>query len=370
MKKLRILYVCNEDLAIGGASLSLMNMLRSLEGKVQPTLLFRQEGPAAELFRQAGYDCVVIPFRRATFHAKGLVRVLRFLPHAITTAIVQWRCVRRCRQRFAGIDAVHSNSGTVDIGLRIAATLKVPHIWHIREYIDLGLHTAPFPGWGHWKREVFRSDAVIAISPGLFRHLRLDQHPHGICLPDAVCSAADSVLETPKEKFVAFVSGTLSAVKRPEEALRIFAAAKPEGYTLKMVGNVDEHMKAGLQQLASELGVSDALEFLPFTRDIKSLLSKAAATLVCTDFEGMGRVCIEAMFYGCPVVARDSGGSSDLLAEGRGYLYQDLPKAAASLRQVLDTFPEEMVKKARQYALTNFVTEDYAEKILTIYQAL
>lgn len=146
MKKLRILYVCNEDLAIGGASLSLMNMLRSLEGKVQPTLLFRQEGPAAELFRQAGYDCVVIPFRRATFHAKGLVRVLRFLPHAITTAIVQWRCVRRCRQRFAGIDAVHSNSGTVDIGLRIAATLKVPHIWHIREYIDLGLHTAPFPG--------------------------------------------------------------------------------------------------------------------------------------------------------------------------------------------------------------------------------
>ena len=68
----------------------------------------------------------------------------------------------------------------------------------------------------------FRSDAVIAISPGLFRHLRLDQHPHGICLPDAVCSAADSVLETPKEKFVAFVSGTLSAVKRPEEALRIF----------------------------------------------------------------------------------------------------------------------------------------------------
>ena len=49
---------------------------------------------------------------------------------------------------------------------------------------------------------------------------------------------------------------------------------------------------------------------------------------------------------------------------------KDLPKAAASLRQVLDTFPEEMVKKARQYALTNFVTEDYAEKILTIYQAL
>ena len=41
MKKLRILYVCNEDLAIGGASLSLMDMLQSLEGKVEPILLFR-----------------------------------------------------------------------------------------------------------------------------------------------------------------------------------------------------------------------------------------------------------------------------------------------------------------------------------------
>ena len=85
MKK--VLYICNEDLRIGGASLSLMNMLQSLEGKVEPILLFRQEGPAAELFRQAGYNCVIIPFRRATFHAKGLVRVLRFLPHATTTAI-------------------------------------------------------------------------------------------------------------------------------------------------------------------------------------------------------------------------------------------------------------------------------------------
>lgn len=368
MKK--VLYICNEDLRIGGASLSLMDMLQSLEGKVEPILLFRQEGPAAELFRQAGYNCVVIPFRRATFHAKGLVRVLRFLPHAITTAIVQWRCVRKCRQRFAGIDAVHSNSGTVDIGLRIAAALKVPHIWHIREYMDLGLHTAPFPSWGRWKREISRSDAVIAISPGLYRHLGLERHRNGICLPDAVCSAADSVLETPKEKYVAFVSGTLSAVKRPDEALRIFAAAKPEGYTLKLVGNVDESMKAGLQQLAAELGVASSLEFLPFTRDIKGLLSKAAATLVCTDFEGMGRVCIEAMFYGCPVVARDSGGSSDLLAEGRGYLYKDLSEAAAALREVLDTFPEAVAEKARQYALTNFVTEDYANKILTIYNAL
>lgn len=364
---MRILYICNEDFAIGGASLSLKAMLDALKGKVEPVLLFRADGPAPEFFRNAGYECVIIPFRRATFHAKGLIRVLRYLPHAITTAIIQRRCVNTCKQRFAGVSAVHSNSGSVDIGVRIAAALGVPHVWHIREYLDLGLHATPFPSWKHWRKELFVSDAVIAISQGLYSHLQLTRHPNGVCIPDAVCSAADAVIIPEKENYVAFLAGTISKIKRPYEAIRIFAASGAKGYVLKFFGSIDPEYKEELKCLAKDLEIANKVIFLPFTEDVKSVLSKASATLVCTDFEGMGRVGVEAMFYGCPVIARDSGGSADLFADGRGYLYTSIFKAAENLRLVLRDFPAEMVEDALNYAITTFATEDYAKKILKVY---
>ncbi|MBR5924620.1 MAG: glycosyltransferase family 4 protein [Bacteroidales bacterium] len=364
---MRILYICNEDFAIGGASLSLRAMLDALKGKVDPVLLFREDGPAPEYFRNAGYECEIIPFRRAIFHAQGLIRVLRYLPHAITTAIIQRRCVKECKQRFAGISAVHSNSGSVDIGIRIAAALGVPHIWHIREYLDLGLHTNPFPSWRHWRKELFASDAVIAISPGLYSHLKLEKHPHGVCLPDAVCPAADAIDIPVKDKFIAFMAGTISEIKRPDEAIKIFAASGAKGYVLRLFGSIDPEYKEELKELAEELEVAPRVKFAPFTEDVKSVLSKASAVLVCTDFEGMGRVGVEAMFYGCPVIARNSGGSADLFAEGRGYLYTSIFKAAEYLRLVLEEFPAEMVENARSYAINTFATEDYANKILKVY---
>lgn len=366
MKK--VLYISNEDRAVGGSSLSLLAMLQALKGEVQPVILFREDGPAAERFRSEGYECEVIPFNRATFHARGLERIVRFLPHLIANACVQRRCVRQTCKRFKGIAAVHSNSGTLDIGLRIARALGVPHIWHIREYMDLGLHNRPFLGWKRWHREISESDCVIAISPGLFNHLGLEKHKFAVCLPDAVCSEADANQNETKEPYVAFVAGLISEIKRPDEAMRIFAAAKEDGCRLKFAGNMSSQMKSGLEALAEKLGIKDCIDYLPFQNDIKPLLRKASATLVCTEYEGMGRVAIEAMFCGCPVIARNSGGSKDVLSDGRyGKLYNSEGEAAEQLAETLEAFPQASVEAAREYAVNNYSIEDYGTKIRKIY---
>lgn len=363
-----ILYISNEDHVVGGSSLSLLAMLQALKGEVHPTILFREDGPAADRFRGEGYECVVIPFRKVVFHSKGIKRVIRFIPHLITTALVRSRCVRKCKRLFKYIEAVHTNSSTVDIGLDIARALNVPHIWHIREYMDLGLHFQPFPSWKHWHRKLAASDCVIAISPGLFNHLHLERHRNAICLPDAVCSASDAVLIKEKEPYIAFLSGSICDIKRPDEAIRIFASAKTEGFRLKLTGNIDSEMKGRLDALAESLGVNDRIDYLPFTKDVKKLLSKASAVLVCTEFEGMGRVAIEAMFYGCPVIARNSGGSADVLENGPyGKLYNTVAEAAEKMNEVLHVFPLENVEAALNYAIKNFSIEDYRQKILNVY---
>ena len=417
---LRVLYITNEDRQIGGSSLSLETLLSCVGDAVEPILLFREAGPVRDRFAALGYRCLVVPYYRASFQAKGLSRVLRWLPHFFARAVTQRRCVRRVRRQVGEVDLVHSNSATVDIGPRIAKTLGVPHVWHIREYPDTGLGLRFFPSARAWRRKLLSSDAVVAITPGLLRHLGLPAssliahdatsglraeelcktnlgsaqapprgpgrtarlqnssatpacgRPAALCIPDAVLPAAAAVLVLPKAQEVVFLAGTLAPHKRPDEAIEIFArAALPEPYKLVLAGEVEEGYRRKLLALAEALGASERVEFRPFTADVRALLSRAAAVLVCTAYEGMGRVAVEALFYGCPVIARGSGGSRDVLAEGlHGSLYDTPEQAAAALRAVVSDFPEAQVRAAADYAAATFSTDSYGARILSLYRSL
>ena len=408
---LRVLYITNEDRQIGGSSLSLETLLSCVGDAVEPILLFREAGPVRDRFAALGYRCLVVPYYRASFQAKGLSRVLRWLPHFLARAVTQRRCVRRVRRQVGEVDLVHSNSATVDIGPRIARALGVPHVWHIREYPDTGLGLRFFPSARAWRRKLLFSDAVVAITPGLLGHLGLTAsslraeefcktnlgsaqapprgpgrtarlqnssatpacgRPAALCIPDAVLPAAAAVLVLPKAPEVVFLAGTLAPHKRPDEAIEIFArAALPEPYKLVLAGKVEDGYRRKLLALAEALGASERVEFRPFTADVRALLSRAAAVLVCTAYEGMGRVAVEALFYGCPVIARGSGGSRDVLAEGlHGSLYDTPEQAAAALRAVVSDFPEAQVRAAADYATATFSTDSYGARILSLYRSL
>lgn len=366
---LRVLYITNEDRVIGGSSLSLETMLACLGDAVQPVLLFRADGPVRQHFAALGYRTLVIKYYRAAFQARGWRRVLRFIPHAIARALTHACCVRRVCRLAGPVDIVHSNSSTVDIGPRIARALGVPHVWHIREYPDLGLGLRFFPSQKAWRRKLLASDAVIAITPGLREHLGLED---AWCIPDAVLPASAVTLQLPKNPEVLFVAGTLAPHKQPEEAIRIFAqAALPEPYRLVLLGHVREFYRRRLTQLAAGLGIGRRVEFRPFVADVRPLLEKASAVLVCTMYEGMGRVAVEAMFAGCPVIARDSGGSHDVLDAGKyGHLYGTVEEGAAALAEVVAAFPESQVSNAGSEAADTYATDRYASRILSIYRGL
>ena len=433
---LRVLYITNEDRFVGGSSLSLETLLSCVGDAVEPVLLFRKAGPVRDRFAAQGYRCLVVPYYRASFQARGLARVLRWLPHALSRAFVQARCVRRVRRLAGDVDLVHTNSSTIDIGPRIARALGVPHVWHIREYPDIGLGLRMFPSMDAWRRKLLSSDAVVAITPSLLQHLGLaasslrsedvgsqylqqaqapasrslqtaflptssdtpasgseyrharpdrasasGSEPLSCCIPDAVLPASAVTLELPKEPFVLFLAGTLALHKHPDEAIVIFALASlPEPYKLVLVGELDEAYCRELLDLARTLQVENRIEFRPFTADVRPLLSRAAAVLVCTAFEGMGRVAVEALFYGCPVIARNSGGSRDVLApsvisgeveqSAYGTLYDSEEAAAEALASIVAAFPEAQVRAGAAYAARTFSTENYGARILALYRSL
>lgn len=73
-----------------------------------------------------------------------------------------------------------------------------------------------------------------------------------------------------------------------------------------------------LRALAAELGVAEDVDFPGFRNDPLSFMTHARAFALCSRWEGMPVVLIEALGCGTPVVATDCpGGSRELLDDGR-----------------------------------------------------
>lgn len=97
------------------------------------------------------------------------------------------------------------------------------------------------------------------------------------------------------------------------EALPAVRAAVP-GAVLLVVG--EGELRPALERRARELGVADAVVFAGFLHDVRPACAAMDLSVLPSLFEGMGRVLLEAMAMGLPVVASDVGGIPDVVVHG------------------------------------------------------
>ena len=121
-------------------------------------------------------------------------------------------------------------------------------------------------------------------------------------------------------------------------------------------------------RLAENYGICDKIEFLGYKEDVKPYMEKATAFLMASENEGLGRVTIEAMFYGCLVIARHSGGTLEFLKEGfNGLYFNDDVQLASTMKDVSMILPVEIIKNAQKFVVNNFSEEIYGAKMVKIY---
>ncbi|HET9865321.1 MAG TPA: glycosyltransferase [Steroidobacteraceae bacterium] len=110
--------------------------------------------------------------------------------------------------------------------------------------------------------------------------------------------------------------GRLAAVKNYELLIRAFAplAARWPQLSLTFVGDGPE--RAGLERLASSLGLAGSVFFLGFRSDIDQLLADSDIFVLTSVSEGIPMSILEAMKCGLPVVATRVGGVPATVADG------------------------------------------------------
>ncbi|GJG68794.1 glycosyl transferase family 1 [Prevotella lacticifex] len=378
MQKINVLYII-QDVTVGGTSKSMLNLIHSVKDSVNPIVLLREYGPVYDKYKQEGIETIVVPFPLNLDFLKNDGNLLKYL---ITEARQmrgylksEHQAIRKafCLLRERKVDIVHSASSAVTMGYGLSRKLGSKHVWHIREFIDLDFGTRPVIGFNLTKAMIYRSDYAIAITKSVYKHWGLDKMNNRSCvLWNAVRSRRDVSFCGDKEDYFLFCSAQLTKEKGIFSAIRAFMASgvSKKGYKLKIIGEAqDPAVRLELSNMLDLLDCRKNIDFLGFQNDVKPYMCKAKGLLMTSFNEAMGRTTVEAMFYGCPVIGRNSGGTAEIIDNKvNGFLFNTEQECANLIRNLSERTPINIINNAFAHVKDNFTEETYGVKIKDIYK--
>ncbi|MCS7093043.1 MAG: glycosyltransferase [Patescibacteria group bacterium] len=156
---------------------------------------------------------------------------------------------------------------------------------------------------------------------------------------------------------------TISRLAKPKHIEVLIEAANKKRFSLKIIGTGRE--ERFLRSIAGEM-----VEFLGDLPDnqFEKVISGAKAFLFASKDEEFGIACLEAMGYGIPVIAYNSGGIPEYLVDGKnGFLfdylnYQSLVDKIKKLNHLSKKEYHQMRRQARKTA-ERFSEEKFKKKI-------
>lgn len=347
----RIAYVDTAS-DLGGAEKSLLELTARLDQSRFTPLLLHSRG-ATWMKREPTAHLEKIP----VFSPGGVMdrqrdRVsskFRNLQDLLASARPVYRVMRGLRHGQA--DLVHTNTLKGHLLGGLAARLaRLPLIWHVRDLLEEG------QGRGLLRQAATTlRPRVLAISSAVAHQfdglaLQVDLIPNGVPLerftPGEPPAALDADLGLAPGDCVIVCLGRLTPWKGHRPLLRAFAqvlARRPEARLL-VVGEVafwGQEYEQELRDLAARLGLGERVIWAGFRSDVPEILRRCDFLVLPSRDEPFGRVLVEAMATGKPVIATQSGGAPEIVRSGETGLLvpPEDPDAlaAAMLRLVEDS---------------------------------
>lgn len=176
------------------------------------------------------------------------------------------------------------------------------------------------------------------------------------------------------KKLVVGTVGWLLSIKGPMVLLKAMGRIWQKHSDVELVyvgkGEIEEELKAE----AIRMGVSDSVTFLGWRDDVHEIMPVFDLFVLPSLNEGMGRVLVEAMASGKPVVGSNVGGIPDLIKNGHnGFLVEpgDEIDLSVAIEKVLTDakMRDEMGRKGKTM-VRNFGVEKMVEKIDDLYATL
>jgi glycosyltransferase involved in cell wall biosynthesis len=208
-------------------------------------------------------------------------------------------------------------------------------IWHVREFGWEDYRIKYNFGYKYFQYWFNKADAVISISKAIYEKRVLN---HNLKQTAIVYNGVISKKELQQNKqnqllsnnnrqhkgIVFAIVGHISPEKGQEEAISAFLMLldKAPDAKLLIVGSGEEEFVTKLMNHVEDNHLRDKIVFTGYIENVKDVYTSINCLLMCSKHEALGRVTIEAMSYGIPVIGYNGGGTVEIIKDGyNGLLY-------------------------------------------------
>lgn len=380
---MKVLFIFHTPWLKGGASKSGLTLVKGLKDRdVRIVAVCPDEGELTETLRKNDIETVTFGYGWAyPYFKKSAAGVLKFIPKIIIQKVRNRKALRHLVEfaREYDPDIIHTNSGVADIGVKVAAALGRPHVTHFREF---GWKDCSAIMWHERAMSAYPRQHAIAIGKEI-----LDFHSRGgndiRLIYNGIVPSGTLRLSERKEPWILYVGG-LYKEKGIEDLLKAYSmlpSDERESHRLKIAGSaMDKGFDGFLKSLADELDISDTIDWLGERDDVADLMGRAKVLVVPSHHEAFGRIVVEAMACGCPVIGRDSAGIKEQFDNGLsltgaeiGMRFSTVYELHALLEEVVKTDGEKylpMLQRAQSAVNSLYSEEGYIGQVMEYYEQI
>ncbi len=370
-----VLFVSHSS-ELNGAERMLLDTVRGLDrGKFTPLIVVPRPGPLTEAAEGSGIECLILPMKwTLTEAAKVWKQPLSFLWNVRSVRLA----ARLIRGR--GIGLVVTNSSAVWTGALAARRARVPHVWIIHEILD---GETPFLKYIFGRKTLVRrmtrlSKRIIANSKASARAFAASGKVviigNGVAMrngpaPDTAALRRGLGID-PGAPVIGIVGKIYPGKGQMEAVLAadILRRARPDIRLLVVGAVADARYDGRIYETVGRLGLEKNVLMLGQRNDIEGILALLDVLVVASSVDSLGRVALEAMAAGTPVVAAAAGGIPEVVRDGETGILAASPEPgllAAGVARLLDdpALARGVAEGGRKFVAANYSQEGQVRKI-------
>jgi glycosyltransferase involved in cell wall biosynthesis len=360
-----------------------LDLLRNINReKYHPIIGCPGEGKFVEELRKIGVKAEIIPYHRKILalsrgNGSDLIVIPLFL-WALTPTILALKKLTKSK----GIHLMVTNGIKCHfIGSVLSLITKIRLIWHVRDFVE-----------GSWLKWMLRStgrffpDKIItnshAVGSIFSGNEKGETVYNGIDLslfnPRKDGGKVRSLFNIGRDTRLIGTIGHLAALKGFEELIEATGEVAKQGFNIKLVIVGDaiypnsKVYKQKLLSLVNSTGLKDTVIFTGHGENIPELLASFDIFVLPSRSEGFGRVNLEAMAMGKPLISTNVGGIPEVVMDGvTGILVPpgNSEELARAIMQLLNDreLRDSLGREGRRRVEEHFTLQAHVQRIQEIY---
>ncbi|MDG4982423.1 glycosyltransferase family 4 protein [Lactococcus lactis] len=376
-KKAKILIISGIPPKGGGSNLALIENILRLREKFDFLVVAPRAGDFTEKLQQLGIHFVIIKSRTWTHRRDrtGKLRVFNRLIKMIYNLRADFNIIKLHRKEKFSL--IYINISATNVGAIAANYLKLPLLWHLREYSSEDQNVSfDFP---NFVAHSMRKATLIPISESVKDYYsnfignaaKFHKINDGIESEnyEEIAPLEQTIPETLR---LTFLGGYEESKRLLDvlEAIKILKEKHKKLYLNVFGSGYQENIKF-YSELAERLGISDIITFHSFAENLEEIYQNSHV-VISARTEAFGRVVAEGLCSGRIVIGTNTGASPELIEnEKNGYLFelknpQDLAKVLEKVSQNWTSLVAYTNQSRKSYIsrFSSRITAENLEKLL------